>query len=186
MTQDLKEILIRILSIPIGLIIAIVVLRLKRLSLKEHFGLTVPSKREALVWLLGFIPIIALNELYYYSLGLNEGRIWEYAPEVMIVRAVGIIILAPITEELLFRGLIFKVIADRRPGPLGAVVITAILFAAVHIQYGIADLVTIFIDALYWGWVRYKTGTTMLPVVMHIAANTIAVIEAIWINRLIG
>ncbi len=102
----------------------------------------------------------------------------------MIVRALGIIILAPVTEELIFRGVLFKAIADAKPGPVGAVILTTIIFTAVHYQYGILDLVTIFVGSFNWGWVRYKTGSTFLPIAMHVFHNTISVIEFIWINRI--
>lgn len=186
MSDELSKILIKVLTIPLAIVIALVVLTIKKLPIKEYFGLKIPSRKESIFWLLLFLPIFAIGEIYYFGTGLNEGRIWEYSLDVMIVRIIGIVILAPVCEELIYRGVLFQAISKSKMGYIGAVILTTVLFTASHFQYGIADLATIFVDALYWGWVRYKTGSTILPIVMHIFNNSISVVEFIWLNKMIG
>jgi membrane protease YdiL (CAAX protease family) len=186
MSEELSKILIRVLTIPLALVVALIVLTIKKLPIKEYFALKIPSRKESVFWLLLYLPIFAIGEIYYFGTGLNEGRTWEYALPVMIVRIIGIVIFAPVCEELVFRGMLFKVISKSRMGQIGAVILTAVLFTASHFQYGFADLATIFVDALYWGWVRYKTGSTILTIAMHIFGNSIAVVEFIWLNKMIG
>jgi membrane protease YdiL (CAAX protease family) len=185
MDEELQKIIIRVLCLPLGVIIAIIVLTLRKMSLKDYFGLKFPSKREFLFWLLWFIPLIIAAEIWFFGFGLNEGRIWKYTMMVSIVRAFGVIILAPICEELIFRGVLFKAVSKSRAGSIGAVIITSVIFTAAHYQYGILDLVTIFVDALYWGWVRHKTGSVIIPIILHMLANTISVIEFIWLNKIL-
>ena len=185
MDEELKKILIRVLTIPLALVAAVIVLRIKKFPLKEYFALKIPSKKDMAFWLILYIPVFAIGEIWYFGLNLNHGRIWEYPLPVLLVRALGIIILAPITEELIYRGVLFKAIAGSRLGPVGAVILTTVFFTASHYQYGFLDLVTIFIDALYWGWVRYKTGSTIPSIILHVFSNSIAVCEFLWINRIV-
>ena len=183
MDDEVIKITLRILGIPLALVIAAVVLTLKKRSIRDYFALKAITRWEAFVWLMWYIPVFIVGEVWYFGLGLNEGRIWDYTLTVMVIRALGIIILAPVTEELIFRGVLFKAISDARPGPIGAVILTSVIFTASHYQYGILDLIPIFIGAFYWGWVRYKTGSTILPIVMHMFANGIAVVEFLWLNK---
>jgi len=185
MNDELIKITLRILGYPLALAIAVVVLTIKKRSLKDSFALKAISWRDAFLWLMWFIPVLIAGEVWYFGLGLNEGRIWHYTLPVAVIRALGIIILAPICEELIFRGILFKVISDARPGPIGAVILTSVIFTAIHYQYGILDWLPIFIDAFYWAWVRYKTGSTILPIVMHLFGNTIAVVELLWLNKIV-
>jgi membrane protease YdiL (CAAX protease family) len=184
MSDEIKEILLRIVIFPVAVLVAVIVLYLKKLPIRDNLGLKFPTRKEWLFWFSLYIPVVIFGEAWYFGFGLNEGRNWEYPLAVMIIRAIGIIILAPISEELLFRGVIFKRIADSRLGPISAVILTTVIFTAVHFQYGIMDRVTIFVDSLFWGWVRYKTGSAILPAAMHMFSNTIAVIEFIWLNRM--
>jgi membrane protease YdiL (CAAX protease family) len=186
MSDELSKILIKVLMIPLAVVIALVVMTLKKLPIKEYFGLKIPSGKESIFYLLWYLPILVIGEIYYFGMGLNEGRVWEYALPVLIVRVIGIVILAPVCEELIFRGMLFQTIAISRLGPIVAVILTAVIFTASHYQYGFADLATILVDSLYWGWVRYKTGSTILPIAMHILSNSIAVVEFIWLNKMIG
>ncbi len=79
---------------------------------------------------------------------------------------------APLGEELLFRSLLL-------PGllawctPAAAIVISAALFAVLHVpQYGIGALL-IVVYGLVLGWVRLATGRLLAPVLLHVFINTV-------------
>lgn len=74
----------------------------------------------------------------------------------MLIRGIGIVILAPISEELMFRGLLFWRIKNSKLKTIGAIIIPAILFSAIHIQYSeLLTLGIIFIDGLFYGLARH-------------------------------
>jgi len=186
MDPELQEITLRVLSYPAALLVAFVVLKLRKRPLLEFFGLdALPTAAQAKVYLLGYIPIFIACELFYYGLSLNEGRIWDHSTLVTAIKAVGIILLAPIAEELIFRGVLYKAVSDLIKNDFVTIFAITIIFTSVHFQYGILNLLTIFISTLYWTWVRYKTGSTVLPVIMHMFNNTISVLEAVWINKML-
>jgi len=57
-------------------------------------------------------------------------------------------VLAPVTEEILYRGLVLGALTSRGFGPVSATVLMTALFALIHLpNFGVAG--TIFISA--WG-----------------------------------
>jgi membrane protease YdiL (CAAX protease family) len=75
-------------------------------------------------------------------------------------------VLAGVVEETLFRGALL---------PRFGIVVTAILFAALHIQYAVSfATLEVFVLGLGLGWLRVKSGST-LPAMLTHAGYDIAV-----------
>jgi hypothetical protein len=68
-------------------------------------------------------------------------------------------VLAGVVEETLFRGALL---------PRFGIVVTAILFAALHIQYAVSfATLEVFVLGLGLGWLRVKSGSTLTGMVTH-------------------
>lgn len=81
---------------------------------------------------------------------------------------------APVAEELVFRGFAFAVF-QRAHGVAAAVVITSAVFSFIHgQQYGWhwQNLVLLFYVGLIFGWVRAKTKSVVPATIIHAAYNT--------------
>ena len=89
------------------------------------------------------------------------------------------IIAAPLYEEILFRGFMFKGIENSRAGPIGAVIITSLAWSALHVQYDFLIIVSIFAGGLLLGWARLKTNSIYIPIAMHALQNLMAIIVVI-------
>ncbi|WP_131667489.1 CPBP family intramembrane glutamic endopeptidase [Psychrobacter pygoscelis] len=90
-----------------------------------------------------------------------------------------VVLIAPLYEELLFRGLLWAAIAEQfapRQGTVVASVVTSILFAMIHLQYQLFEMVSIFILALIFCYVRVKSNSTLLTMLLHIINNGAAMI----------
>lgn len=90
-----------------------------------------------------------------------------------------IVVVAPIYEELVFRGLIWSAIAeqfDRRRGIIIASIVSSLLFAAIHTQYDLFEMGAIFILALIFCYVRVKSNSLLLPMLLHILNNGVAML----------
>ena len=74
------------------------------------------------------------------------------------------IVLAPLFEETLFRGVLLPVIGQRW-GPGRGVLVSAAIFALAHLSLG--ELVPLFLLGLGLGWLRWRTGRLAAPVLMH-------------------
>lgn len=68
-------------------------------------------------------------------------------------------VLAGVVEETLFRGALL---------PRFGIVVTAILFAALHIQYAVSfATLEVFVLGLGLGWLRVRSGSTLTGMVTH-------------------
>jgi uncharacterized protein len=81
-----------------------------------------------------------------------------------------LIVIAPLTEELFFRGLLLDGFA-RNYGAQKAMVFTALLFAAIHLNP--YQFVPAFLIGLLLAWLRLKTGSIWLPITLHAANNAL-------------
>ncbi len=83
------------------------------------------------------------------------------------------VLLAPIFEEMLFRGFLLPLLA-RSLGPELGILLTAIPFALLHgaqNQWAWQPVLLIGIAGIAFGYVRYKTGSTTAAFLMHSAYN---------------
>ena len=55
-----------------------------------------------------------------------------------------------------------------------ASVITSLVFAVMHLQYGLYEISTIVVLALIFCYARYKSGSLFLPIALHIFNNGLA------------
>lgn len=81
-------------------------------------------------------------------------------------------LLAPVCEELLFRGALYGWLAAVAPVPI-AIVVTAAVFAAAHLLPLLFPV--LFVFGLAATLVRWRTDSTLNSFAMHATQNTVAV-----------
>jgi uncharacterized protein len=94
-----------------------------------------------------------------------------------------LVLAAPLSEEILFRGFLFKGILHSRFGATGAVVVTSFAWAVVHQQYEPFYLVIVFAVGLLLGHARLASGSLAVPLAMHALLNLIATMETFLVVR---
>ncbi len=85
--------------------------------------------------------------------------------------AIGLV--APIIEEIIFRGLIFGELKRKIPIP-AAIVIQALLFGMYHGNYTQAIYASVL--GIVLGYVCYKTGSIVSSILVHISFNTLSIL----------
>ncbi len=146
-------------------------LALKRFSLAVGVGmvgllLIFMIGSQALTYLLDASPLAFVDPLYQ-----SVSSVW------LLVFAM--VIIAPFYEELIFRGILWSAIAEQFPSSLysehrGAIVasmVTSLIFAIIHLQYGIYEISTIVVLALIFCYARIKSGSLLLPILLHMINN---------------
>lgn len=78
------------------------------------------------------------------------------------------LVVAPLFEEVLFRGVLLPV-AGLRLGGAGAVILSAAMFAIAHLS--LAELAPLFVLGLGLGWLRWRSGRLGSAVLMHALWN---------------
>lgn len=146
--------------------IALLWARWSRLDL----GFSVPAFRKAEPWVLLFIlwrtaewaitifiPIEADPEWLAWTEQLSLG-------EDLIV----FVLLAPVAEEIFFRGAMFAALL-RRWGIWTAALVPSLIWALLHVQYEWWIVASLFGSGVLLAMVRWKGGSLYLPVGLHAA-----------------
>jgi membrane protease YdiL (CAAX protease family) len=89
-----------------------------------------------------------------------------------------VVIVAPVSEEIAFRGFLFRGLSASWLGISGTVIATSAAWAAMHVQYDAFTLAQIFLIGLLLGWIRWASGSTLLTILLHMLANLVACIQA--------
>jgi len=121
--------------------------------------------------------VMSITELQLTSLALGLGNVrpssvdMGYATDLLAVIVVG-----PFVEEVVFRFAAIKLLVRWLPQWI-AVVVSAALFSASHIQYaemtmiGAGTLINIFLGGIALGAAYLCSGTLWIPIAMHVAYN---------------
>jgi membrane protease YdiL (CAAX protease family) len=123
----------------------------------------------------GFILSIALQLVAHFLPIPKELPIDSFFRTPAEAWALGIlaVTLAPLMEELFFRGFLYPVLA-RRLGVSFAIFITAVGFAAMHgaqLMFSWGPVLVIFLVGLVLTMVRAKTNSVAAGVIIHMAYN---------------
>jgi len=84
------------------------------------------------------------------------------------------VVVGPVVEEILFRGLFYGVLL-KRFAPGGAMVISSLLFAAAHED--LAYFLPLFYFGLVVAWFRWKSGSLGLSILIHCLSNGAALLS---------
>lgn len=150
----------------------------------RHLGAAPPALGATLRWLAATALFLAVYEVasrlldrpplpdFMVELHATSGSLWWLAAAVVLA--------APAVEEVMFRGFLLPGLAASRLRPGGAVVLTAVLWAAIHLQYDPFDMAAIVVLGLIFGVARLRTGSVWVPFLLHLAVNLVAMVQLVW------
>ena len=139
--------------------------------------------------ILGFCLYYAGNLLFGWIVSLLDLTITSFNDETILglisqnkwVMVICSVLLAPIVEETLVRGLLFGVL--RRRSRILAYAVTIVFFAVMHVwQYLLVyDFKAVLLAALQYipagialGWTYEKSNTVWAPIFLHMTINAIS------------
>jgi len=100
-------------------------------------------------------------------------------PIYFVLATVSAVVIAPLQEELLFRGVLLPWLR-RKLGPRSAIALSALIFAALHSDAWPAPI-PLFVLALFLGYLAHHTNSLVGPVTLHAVFNTASMIVLIWV-----
>lgn len=159
----------------------LLIIRPTRLPVREYLALRQPRGRTWLLWLAIMTLVILVQELTYIFVGTEEDAafmptIYDSAATPVLVY-LGIVLAAPLLEEVVFRGFMYTGFAISRIGVAGAILVPAVLWALLHIQYSPGVIGIIFGLGIVFGIARWWTGSLLIPLVLHAYQNLIATLQ---------
>jgi len=124
-----------------------------------------------------------------YRIIFDEVQSSPFIEENLLKFMVMALVMAPITEELLFRGFIQglwqKIYREKEKTPVKLIIVsTALIFAISHfgflynisVKQFIFNAISIFFIALYFGWLRHKYQSIIPSIFAHFGANATMVV----------
>jgi membrane protease YdiL (CAAX protease family) len=167
--------------------------RLARRSLTEYLALVPPSRRDVLIGLAATASFAVVVDIVTHLSGRNivppavaEMYVASRDSGTLIYLMLGIVIAAPLTEELIFRGFLFRGWSQTRFGAVGATLLTAPLWASLHMQYDWFFMGHIVVIGVMLGWLRWRSGSLLLTMGLHALLNAWAMLEVAviteWLN----
>jgi CAAX protease family protein len=158
----------------------------------RQIGIRRPNFMDPVFGLLGLpayfvIYFLLLDIVVFLVPGLNTNEKQQigfntaHGPEQLVLTFISLVVLPPIAEELIFRGLIYTSL--KKVIPLwGAVIVTSLLFAAGHLTEGGSQgllyigAIDTFSLSLILIYLREKTDALWASMTLHALKNFIAFI----------
>ena len=167
-------------SYPFALCLILLIIKLRKPNtLSNYLALKKPGWKSMAIWVGWFCGLMVLTEI---ASSLHNQPPSEFMLQLISTANIGLVFLVlvvcgPVAEELFFRGFMFRGIAASKAGTSGAVVLTSLFWAAIHgIQYDWFELLVIIVFGVFLALARLKTGSIVVPLVLHIVNNAIAVV----------
>ena len=156
----------------------------------HYLGLIVPTRGQVVFGVAGVIALIVVGN----AVSLLFGRDIVTTFQSDIVRTAGaagrlallwfaVVVAAPIGEEVLFRGFIFRGWHRTPNDAWTAIVVTAALFALLHVQCDWFVIGQVFGFGLFLGWMRWATGSTLLTMLLHALINFEGMLETTLLSQ---
>jgi membrane protease YdiL (CAAX protease family) len=86
---------------------------------------------------------------------------------------------APITEELFARGFLYRGWSETFLRVPGAIILSSLIWTGLHLQYNWYFLGEVFSIGVLLGYVRYRSNSTWLTIILHGLNNLGAVVQTI-------
>ena len=169
--------LITSLAVCLPLVLGIVKLK-KNTSLGSYLGFRPVPLRILGYWVLIYLGFSIVYDLVGYFLGSRivpefSLAIYETGRGSLLFWF-AVLVAAPFLEEVIFRGFLFRGIEASILGPVGAVLLTSLVWTAIHMQYSLFWQANIFVLGILFGLARYKTGSTLVTFQLHFLHNLLA------------
>ena len=176
-----------VMGLPAALLALWIAIRLSRVPFADYLALRWTSWWYLLLGVVGMIVLVLGWEGVSYALG-HESSAGFMVDVLKSARAEGALwllvisfcVVAPITEEFLTRGFLYRGWSESFLRPAGAIVLSSLVWTAMHLQYDWFFFGEIFSMGLLFGYLRYRSGSIWLTVILHGLNNLAATLQTFW------
>ena len=156
----------------------------------DPFGLDWPASwRWAAGAVLGAYAVLFLYTWLLLALeqvaGLDLGRVRDgnalpdvphNAVAVWALLGLSVVVVAPLAEELLFRGFLFRALSGLIGFPAG-LLLSALAFSVVHLDMGV--VVPFFLIGIIFAWTYHASGSLWTSVAAHATFNLVSFVATL-------
>jgi uncharacterized protein len=175
-----------LISNPIEIVTLVLAIQLLGSNVREYLGIDIPHWRDVAIAVAGLAATIAAADAVTFALGKDMVPAFQIELH-RTARAQGslpwlwlaIIVAAPVGEELLFRGFLFRGFVHEPRDAVPGILIISLIWSMLHVQYDWFGTSQVFVIGLLFGFVRWRTGSTTLAILMHVLLNLESVVETV-------
>ncbi len=160
-----------------------VAIRMAGREFSEYLALNWPSRGEfvrslmiiSIVWMMDIVSrfVIHPTSAPASEFSANAGGLFVFF--------VGLSIAAPLMEEFVVRGFMFRGWSESFLGPAAAIILTSLVWASFHTDYDWFGRFWIFLSGIALGYFRWRSNSAWLTVMVHSVWNLIVVFTARWV-----
>jgi uncharacterized protein len=165
----------------IQVVVAATAARLAGWPVVPYLGLDRPGRRDILHGIGAVVVLILVLELITHLIGRTSVTPFQTdsyraasAAGTLPLLWFAFVVAAPVGEEVVFRGFVFRGWAASPLGVVGTIVLTSAIFAVAHTQYDWFGLFQTFCMSTLFGWLRWRSGSTTLTIMLHMLINFVS------------
>jgi membrane protease YdiL (CAAX protease family) len=102
-------------------------------------------------------------------LGMLSGEWWWLTVLVIVIGA-------PVSEEIAFRGFLFPALAQSRLGIPGAAALSSLGWTFLHTGYSLAGLVEVFLVGVVLAWLTWRGNSLRVAIAAHATYNAVVLL----------
>src|SRR5216684_1193604 len=175
-----------IMGLPAVLAALWIAIRISRTPFADYLALRWPSWTDLAIGVVALIVLVMGWDLLSRAAGreiapgfmgevLNSAR----ADGSLWLLVIAFVIAAPISEEFFARGFLYRGWSESFLGLVGAIVLSSLVWTALHLQYDCFFFGEVFSIGLLLGYLRYRFNSTWLTIFVHGLNNLAAVAQTI-------
>ena len=175
-----------IMGLPAVLAALWLAIRLSRTPFAEYLALRRPSWTNLLIGAGALFVLVMGWDLLSRAAGreVMPGFMGDVLQSARADGALWLLVIAfsvaaPISEEFFARGFLYRGWSESFLGPVGAILLSSLVWTALHLQYDWFFFGEVFSIGLLLGYLRYRSNSTWLTVVVHGLNNLAAVVQTL-------
>jgi uncharacterized protein len=177
------------MGLPAVLAVLWLAIRMARMPFADYLALRRTSWSNLLIGIAALVALVVGWDLLSRAWGrdMTPGFMVDVLKSAQADGALWLLVIAfsvaaPVTEELMVRGFLYRGWSESALRPLGAVVLSSLVWTAMHAQYYdwflFSEVLSI---GLLLGYMRYRSNSTSLTIIMHGINNLAATLQSIWL-----
>jgi membrane protease YdiL (CAAX protease family) len=177
-----------IMGLPAVLAVLWLAVRLSGMPFAEYLALRRTSWTSLAIGVVALIALVVGWDLVSRAIGR------EIAPGFMVdvlksaqadgalwLLVIAFCIAAPLSEEFFARGFLYRGWSESFLKVPGAILLSSLVWTALHLQYDWFFFGEVFSIGLLLGWLRHRSNSTWLTIIVHGVNNLAATLQSWWL-----
>ncbi len=163
---------------PVSIAVLLLAVQFRDADPVEYLALVPPRLGTATLGAIGIVVIIAATDALLFVSGqaiVSSFQVVSYTTAAaegwLPLMWFATVIVAPAGEEIMFRGYLFRGWVHSRRGAWIGIPLISLLWMGLHVQYDWTGMAEILAAGLYLGWIRWRSGSTLLTFFLHALFN---------------